>query len=474
MPMTAIRIHGYRGFASLGQLNLAVPDGNPGSGLSIVTGPNNSGKSTILEAVKARMGYQEVSFTQGTRNQHVEEVHIEYVVDGEVQSIRSVDKGSSETVKRGIGAGLKVFCLPSRRAFAPYFGKSVWNRDQFVSNSTLPTQRSSSLSAFESRLFGMLKNKKSFNEVLGRILGYEPEWTIDQSDQGSYYLKFFTGPHSHSSDGMGEGIVSAFAIADALYDSSAGELIAIDEPELSLHPALQRRLAEVVASYASDRQVLIATHSPYFVNLKALADGATIARVATGKDGTIIHQLDAPGRAAIRSLIANNVSNPHIMGLDAREMFFLEDRILLTEGQEDVVLYPTVFAQLGFRMPASLFGWGAGGAGNIKHLCTVFRELGFEKVAAVFDNDKAADCEELQRLFPNYLSEMIPARDVKTKPARSGGGEIEGLLDRELLIREELKGPTQVLLGKLSHYFAPRAFHPISWGPFGATILDAH
>jgi predicted ATP-dependent endonuclease of OLD family len=448
-----MRIYGYRGFSHREELNLAVPTGEPGSGLTLLTGPNNSGKSTVLEALRARTSSQTLSFTQGTRNPHVDVVSLEYMVNGVSESVHSITKGSSETVRDRFDAAMSVFSLPSRRAFSPYFSKSAWNRSQLLSSTTLQPQRSSTLSGFEYRLFNVLSQPDEFNRLLSRILGYTPTWTIDQSDQGQYFLKFFSGPHSHSSDGMGEGIISAFAIADALYDSSPGELIAIDEPELSLHPALQKRLADVLLAYAADRQIVVATHSPYFVNLKALAAGAVLVRVVTGAEGTRIHQIGDAGRAAMECLVADNKSNPHIMGLDARELFFQEDRILLTEGQEDVVLYPTVFEELGIEMPASLFGWGAGGAGNIKHLCAVLHDLGFRKVGALFDNDMAADRDEAAERFPQYRFDLIPAKDVKTKQSRNGKGEVTGLLDRKYRLRDELRAPTQAVMNGMVNYF---------------------
>lgn len=45
-----LSIKGLRGFAEYAELKLAVPtDNQPGSGLTILVGPNNGGKSTITE-----------------------------------------------------------------------------------------------------------------------------------------------------------------------------------------------------------------------------------------------------------------------------------------------------------------------------------------------------------------------------------------------------------------------------------------
>jgi hypothetical protein len=71
----------------------------------------------------------------------------------------------------------------------------------------------------------MQDNREGFNKILEQIINPVPEWYIDQSDTGQYYLKFRTGNEFHTSDGMGEGLVSLFFIVDALYDSNPGNIV---------------------------------------------------------------------------------------------------------------------------------------------------------------------------------------------------------------------------------------------------------
>jgi predicted ATPase len=452
VPLTQLKIHGFRGFSLRATLDLAVPTGQPGSGLTILTGPNNGGKSSILECLRARLGHAPPSFTSGTRNKDVELVEIVYIVDGKEQTLCSVSKGSSETIRRDFTKKPEIFVVPSRKTFSPYFAKGVYSREAFIDSSSLPSQRSATFSGFEYRLFNILKDPAKFNEVISRVLGYTPEWTIDQSDQGSYFLKFFNSGHSHSSDGMGEGLISVFSIVDSLYDSAPGDVIAIDEPELSLHPALQKRVAPLIEDFAKDRQIVVSTHSPYFVSLAALSNGGHLARVVTGSDGTKIHQLSASSKEAITKLAGGNWYNPHVFGLDARELFFQEDKVILTEGQEDVMLYPQVAEQLGVRIGGSFFGWGAGGAGNIPHLCHILSALGFKKVAGLLDGDKMEEAESLSRSFPTFFFRCIPARDIRTKPARKATDGVPGLLDANLVLKSELRDATSALLAELSKH----------------------
>ena len=67
---THLDISGLRGFAANERLELAIPNGKIGSGLTIVVGQNNAGKSTIAEAFAAVAGRPYVirHFPEGKRN----------------------------------------------------------------------------------------------------------------------------------------------------------------------------------------------------------------------------------------------------------------------------------------------------------------------------------------------------------------------------------------------------------------------
>lgn len=450
MGLQELKISGYRGFATSQAMEFAVPNGEAGSGLTLITGSNNSGKSSIIEALRARGGHQPPSFTTGMRNGVLDEVEISYRVSGVQETLRSLRPGTSESKRSSRDDFFQIFILPSRRGFSPYFGKSSSDRANYVmSYGSLPSSRAYQLSGFESRLFKIEADPTEFNKQLALVLGFEPRWSIDLSDQGQYFLKFVRGAHSHTSDGLGEGIVSIFAIVDALYDSSPDSMVVIDEPELSLHPSLQKRLAKLLMEYARDRQIVLATHSPYFVDLAALSVGAHLVRVKTDETvGTTIHQLSAVSKAFIDGLV-RDINNPHVLGINARELFFQEDGVILTEGQEDVVLYPEVFSQLGIELPGSFFGWGVGGADKMEKIAAILKDLGFQKVAGILDGDKEALLPSLQERFPDYHFVTIPAKDVRTKTARKATEAVDGLLDDKRVLRPEYVDRMKIIAAEL-------------------------
>lgn len=471
MSIESIEITGLRSFADTARLELAVPNDKPGSGLTILVGPNNSGKSTIIEAFSALTRRESISFTEGKRNKKAGDtvsVRITHA-SGVNKELRTIATGGSEAKwdnPNALPDPATIFVLPSRRTFAPYFGKNLTPRQNYITDYALPAMRSATIDHFSGRLFRIQENRVNFDTVLTKVLDPVPTWYIDQADSGNYYLKFRSGDSYHSSEGLGEGLISLLFIVDALYDSDPGNIIVIDEPELSLHPSLQRKLFKLLNEYAADRQIVISTHSPYFIGWEAILSGGKVVRVIKTSDATSLNPLSSDTITRLRGFITN-LYNPHILGLDAREVFFLEDGVVLVEGQEDVVQYRRIAGQLGVDIEGDFFGWGVGGADNMPTIARMLSELGFKKVVGVLDKNKEDLIPVLETEFPDYKFFAIPADDVRTKPAVPAKDAVKGLLDEHGAIRTEYKEQLTGLFGDINsslkaEHTSPGAPHAVA------------
>jgi len=213
----------------------------------------------------------------------------------------------------------------------------------------------------------------------------------------------------------------------------------------------------VIVRFSAERQIVVATHSPYFIDPAAIARGAALVRVTSEGSGSNIYQLSDQGRAALKKIHdpdKPNTKAPHTFGLDARELFFQDDGIVLTEGQDDAMLYPVVARQLPIgRVPGHLFGWGVGGAGNMRHLCCLLRDMGYKKVAGLLDNDQAATLPKLERDFPEYKFFTIPAKDVRDKEAVEARAAVPGLLENAMVLREEYREPMRSIFESIHAAF---------------------
>lgn len=450
----SISCKGYRGFATKQSLNIAQPDGRPGSGLTVLVGPNGGGKSTLVECFnKISLANRNASFSKGKRNLRANDtVEITVVCDDGTGTLKT-SKGGSETQWSG-PTPPQIYYLPSRRFFNPYFNAGRWSRNTYFNNPPNFQTRTNALDSCASRLVDLNKGDSTqFDTMLGRIIGKPLQWTIDQEDNGQYFVKITKqqGVH-HNSDGMGEGIVSLMFIVDALCGTS-NELIVIDEPELSLHPQLQRRLLDEILIKTKDSQVVISTHSPNMLSVVSIINGGMVARVFESEKGSSICMIDDESRDFVNST-DHNINNPHILGTDARACFFAEDGLIITEGQEDVVLYPVIMDKLGLPFSIPFFGFGAGGASGIRSIAHLLLSLGFKRVGAIYDGDMKGDYDKFCAEFSGcgYKAWIIPADDVRDKEPYTAKPKT-GLMDKDKkYLKEEYKDNLERMFMEIENF----------------------
>ena len=303
--INSISCKGFRSFQTKQTLDLAIPNGKRGSGLTVLIGPNGGGKSTLVECFqKISINNGNVSFTSGKRNKLAgDKVSIEICFDESTAVLSTVEGGGSEAIW-STSKRPRVYFLPARRVFNPYFGRDIWSRDTFINNPEITQYRASISNNFSHRLFDISKNNSGFNALFWKILGKRLDWTIDQEDSGNYYVKVVKEDGIiHNSDGLGEGIISLMFIADAINNSSPNEIIVIDEPELSLHPQLQLRLMDALLDTTRDTQVVISTHSPTMVSMESIVNGGVIARVHEINNSSEINTIDEKCRELCASTL---------------------------------------------------------------------------------------------------------------------------------------------------------------------------
>ncbi len=83
---------------------------------------------------------------------------------------------------------------------------------------------------------------------------------------------------------LSDGTIRFLLLATILANPSAGELIAIDEPEVGLHPGMLPIVAEFAAGAAQHKTVILTTHSPQFLDaFKENLPSTTVAQCIGGE-----------------------------------------------------------------------------------------------------------------------------------------------------------------------------------------------
>jgi len=459
MSLTSIEIYGYRGFSQAGRVRFAIPDGRVGSGLTVIVGPNNAGKTTVIEALNF-LRFQGRQFNLKESQKPAStfgSLRITYEGKSTTQVLRADDLSRTtwSDEDRLIPTD-GIFTLFPRRDLPSGFRVGSSTRSDHIKNVPDPSSREDTGSSqnITNRLVVILSRRGEAMHLFRRIFPEFPAiWLepVAKNNNDDFYLKAEGRAGAHDAIGLGRGALGVLYLVDAILDAPENSTIAIDEPEVSLHPQAQRRLYTILRELSATRQIVVATHSPWLVPLDALDSGATIVRAFLGTETARLCQLSFETGLALQQLSRNRLS-PLTLGLEARESFFLEDRLLLLEGVEDVAFYPDLLRECSVELPGSWLGWGVGGRDNMKTFAASFRELGFEKVCGILDSDAAAVAEELGAKFPTFKFLTIPAGDIRSKPARPAFPGKAGLLDEHGKVLEHLKEPARQVLQAAEQY----------------------
>jgi putative ATP-dependent endonuclease of OLD family len=158
-----------------------------------------------------------------------------------------------------------------------------------------------------------------------------------------------------------------------------GAILLIEEPEMFLHPQMQRSLYKTLRKIGETNQVIYTTHSPHFVSVPDYRDVLLVRR---DDEGTFVIQ---------SSLAADNKRREKFLKeLDPeRSELFFARRLLLVEGDTEKLSYPAYAAKLKLdldRAGATIVE--VGGKRNLKD----FAELAVSfqiPVGIVYDRDSS-------------------------------------------------------------------------------------
>lgn len=138
--------------------------------------------------------------------------------------------------------------------------------------------------------------------------------------------------------------------------------------------------------------------------------------------------------------------------MDTKELFFLEDNIIIVEGQEDVISFNKLMKELNVDINANFFGWGAGGAEKIEKVLDILDNLGYKQVMAIYDGDKTDKYQECVERYKQYKVIQIWKDDVRDKLERTISYK-EGILDNHFKIKDGTEQKIREFLEEIKNYF---------------------
>jgi predicted ATPase len=148
-------------------------------------------------------------------------------------------------------------------------------------------------------------------QVEQRAVG-QKETLMFKQDVGQKY------PWTFDAVNMSDGTLRVLGLLLAVYQPHHHSVVAIEEPEATVHPAAAELIMQVLLDAAHERQVLVTTHSPDILDHKELQDHQ-IRVVTRVRGNTSIAPVSLSGRQAIREklytpgeLLRNDELNPDL------------------------------------------------------------------------------------------------------------------------------------------------------------------
>ena len=366
-------------------------------GITTLVGPNGSGKTRALRAIKLALGNSGVA---GNAN----------------RKAFFLSAGRSSPLEGFRAAILHPQSISVEDAAVGnvHYVKQWWHIESVTG----------SLLALSTRPDLRLKVEARLQQLLDRSV--ELSWT--QSGL-AVHIRQTSGGAAYAANHEASGVLQLVALLAAVHNDEIGALV-IDEPEISLHPQHQAFLLEEMEIVAGDPEdpakklIIIATHSASMLPLRKVEDLPSMVFFNSINQPPV----QIPTAAAILdrsklAMLVSRLSTSHRMAMFA-------ERVLMVEGLSDEVISVQLARRLALRMLArNAQILPVGGKEEFPEAAKLFRLMN-KHVAVLADLDALADDNRLV----TYFSALPEAEAVANQIAR------KSLADLDKDLRNRLEG----------------------------------
>ena len=193
----------------------------------------------------------------------------------------------------------------------------------------------------------------------------------------------------------------------------------IEEPELHLHASVQKNLLNFIRKSLQNKQVIITTHSPIFVNVSNTESTFLLSKNA---EGTSVVPISESNVQLIRSS----------MGIDYEDAFG-SSYLCCVEGLSEKIVIPALARKMGYRVGLSPWIMDLNGYGNAKHLKVMLEYLGmYEKKFFVLLDKNGQARKLVDRILREDSSEKVT---LKKEQCHFLKGNFEDLFPSSVLAR---------------------------------------
>ena len=405
-----MEIKNFKGFLD-SAIEFSKFNGQIGSGMTIITGTNNSGKTSILNALTLPQ----------TLDPDVEkDTEIILKFDGKNYKITGCEENNRIKMSDPEFLFIRFTKISSNRVF--HNSQAWYEPPEFIKHFQIFSDdlRFGCNQDPKKILIEIDKNpelKDKYIKIIQKIFPDIKDFKFLGVYGGKTNIEYKKGEYWHDIGYIGDGIKTVFLICIYfLYDEMKKYPLIIDEPELHLHPEAQKLLFNLLLEKSKDRQIIISTNSQYFIDWNLI------------KKGSIIRTHEKDDKCFAKNV--NNINGlehltqkwnrPFLLDIASKEIFF-SNKILFVEGQEDIGLIKKFYKEdiKGF----DIFGYGTDGTNNFKLFLELSKKLSLNKVAVLYDTpnvDNKILIEKLKKEYNEFKFFQLPTKDIRTKNKEKG------------------------------------------------------
>jgi AAA domain, putative AbiEii toxin, Type IV TA system/AAA ATPase domain len=307
VPIDRVAVTNYRSIADSGQLPLGP--------ITLLVGPNNSGKSALLRAIYLAQSGQYQPLDRRLRSNSLPSISLGMsgpsarvvwklvpntptprpaLTDEDLISVVvRFNGGSPEGLFVGVEGSKPTHTGPlsnlrPNNLLVPIFSRRKTMNYENSVNSERGRHITENDSGITSRLSMLLagdnpeglRYRELMQHVLGVFVGVFP------NEHGHQPGLAITPDETIPLDRMGEGVSGALVLLAELASPGARTFL-IEEPENDLHPKALRELVNVILDAVPEKQFIVSTHSDLVLRHLGSIDGATIYRTTMRLDGGV-------------------------------------------------------------------------------------------------------------------------------------------------------------------------------------------
>lgn len=234
------------------------------------------------------------------------------------------------------------------------------------------------------------KIAEDYVDIMENVLDVRIEYDFDdpQTDQFTVVVEEAGFEKRFKASEISSGSLEILVLLTKIYSAAqTSDLLAIEEPELHLHPGAEKKVFDIISDLVddSDLQVLASTHSEVFVDESRVGN---IVSVTRSKD------------TRLKTIDIDELEHLEILGYDQSDLF-QSDAVTVVEGRSDKIILEQVAEKIGCDLSENGVEIIVGKGDQIKRdaevITKVLGQLGIPYLF-VFDSDGRNPDEKQEEL----------------------------------------------------------------------------